>query len=190
MKLNEIRDNKGATHAPKRVGRGMATGWGKTCARGVKGQKSRSGVSIKGFEGGQMPIHMRLPKRGFNSLNPTNYRVVNLGYVQKAIDEGRLDAKKTLTASVLEEAGLVRRGSSLPVRLLGKGELKSKCSFEIQKASKSAEEAVTKAGGKVSIVELPKAAKAEKTEAAPKAAAPKKPAAKKAPAKKAPAKDK
>ncbi|SNZ08340.1 50S ribosomal protein L15 [Cohaesibacter gelatinilyticus] len=151
MKLNEIRDNDGATHSRKRVGRGIGSGIGKTGGRGVKGQKSRSGVAIKGFEGGQMPLHRRLPKRGFNNIFAKNFNAVSVGRIQQAIDAGKLDASATVTVASLKEAGVVRRILD-GVRLLSDGEISAKVSFEIEGASKAAIEAVEKAGGTVKIV--------------------------------------
>ena len=184
MKLNELRDNEGAKKNRKRVGRGIGSGTGKTAGRGHKGQKSRSGVSIKGFEGGQMPINRRLPKRGFHNSNRVEYSTVNTGDLQRAIDDKRIKASDTLTETFLVEKGLVRKNSN-GVKLLAKGELKTKVTVEVTKASKAAEEAVSKAGGTLKLVEAAgKAPKAEKPEAKKVDAAPK---AKKAPAKKAPA---
>ncbi len=153
MRLNELRDNPGATRPRKRVGRGIGSGKGKTAGRGVKGQKSRSGVAIKGFEGGQMPLHRRLPKRGFNNIFAKDFNVVNLGRIQAAVDAGRLDAKAPVDAEALRAAGLIRRVKD-GVRLLGKGEIKAALSFEVAGASKSAVEAVKKAGGSVAIAPL------------------------------------
>ena len=150
MRLNELRDNDGATKNRIRVGRGIGSGKGKTGGRGVKGQKSRSGVAIKGFEGGQMPLHMRLPKRGFNKPNRKAWAEVNLGRLEKAIGEGKIDAKKPIDADVLVAAGLVRRQLD-GIRLLAKGELKSKVEITIAGASKAAIDAVEKAGGKVTL---------------------------------------
>jgi len=155
MRLNELRDNPGATQARKRVGRGIGSGKGKTAGRGHKGQKSRSGVAIKGFEGGQMPIHMRLPKRGFNNIFAKDYNVVNLGRIQGAIDSGKLDAKKPVNVEELLAAGLIRRNRD-GVRLLGHGEIKAKIAFEVTGASAGAVKAVEKAGGSVAIVPMPK----------------------------------
>lgn len=157
MRLNELRDNPGAAHAKKRVGRGIGSGKGKTAGRGHKGQKSRSGVAIKGFEGGQMPIHMRLPKRGFNNIFALKFNEVNLARVQAAVDKGTLDGKKLVTVEALVAAGVVRRAKD-GVRLLGKGELKAKIDFEVTGASAGAVKAVEKAGGTVKIVEMPKRA--------------------------------
>ncbi len=152
MKLNELRDNPGARKGRVRVGRGIGSGLGKTAGRGQKGQKSRSGVSVKGFEGGQMPLHMRLPKRGFNNIFARDYAEVNLGAVQKMIDAGKLDAKALLDHEVLKGAGLARGGKD-GVRLLGKGELTTKVSFKVAGASKGAREAVEKLGGSIELIE-------------------------------------
>jgi large subunit ribosomal protein L15 len=151
MKLNDISDNAGARKGRMRVGRGIGSGKGKTAGRGQKGAKARSGVSINGFEGGQMPLHMRLPKRGFNNIFRKDYAEANLGMVQKAIDAGKLDASATVDQAALKAAGLVRGGKN-GVRLLAKGELKAKVSFAVAGASKAAVEAVEKAGGKVEIL--------------------------------------
>jgi len=150
MKLNELRDNPGATKARKRVGRGPGSGTGKTGGRGIKGQKSRSGVAINGYEGGQMPIYQRLPKRGFNKPNRKKFAVVNLGMIQKFIDEKKLDAKKAITEDALIEAGLVRRKLD-GVRVLAKGDISAKLNLEVTGASKSAVEAVEKAGGSLKV---------------------------------------
>ena len=150
MKLNELRDNPGATKSRKRIGRGPGSGTGKTGGRGIKGQKSRSGVAIKGFEGGQMPLYQRLPKRGFNSRNRKSYAVVNLNILQKFIDTKKLDAKKAITEEVLLEAGVVRRVLD-GVRILAKGEITSKVNLEVTGASRAAIEAVEKAGGKLTV---------------------------------------
>jgi large subunit ribosomal protein L15 len=159
MKLNDIKDNAGSRKGRMRVGRGIGSGKGKTAGRGQKGAKARSGVSINGFEGGQMPLHMRLPKRGFNNPFGKDYAIVNLGMIQKALDAGKLDAKATIDQAALREAGLSRAGKH-GVRLLAKGELTTaKLSFAVAGASKSALEAVEKAGGSVEI--LKKAAPAE-----------------------------
>ncbi len=157
MRLNELKDNPGATKARKRVGRGIGSGKGKTAGRGVKGQKSRSGVAIKGFEGGQMPIHRRLPKRGFNNIFRKDLNEINLSTVQEAVDNGKLDTSNPVTVEVLVESGIVRRKKD-GVRLLGNGELKAKVNFEIAGASKSAIEAVEKAGGSVKVLTPPKEA--------------------------------
>lgn len=152
MKLNELRDVDGATHSRKRVGRGIGSGKGKTSGRGVKGQSSRSGVAINGFEGGQMPIYRRLPKRGFKNPFTKSFNEISVGKVQEAIDSGRLDGKKAVTIEALVEAGLIRRARD-GVRLLGSGEIKSKVSFDVAGASKSAIEKVEKAGGSVKVPE-------------------------------------
>ena len=152
MKLNELRDNPGARKGRVRVGRGIGSGLGKTAGRGQKGQKSRSGVSVWGFEGGQMPLHMRLPKRGFNNIFAKDYAEVNIGAIQKAIDAGKLDAKGPLDHDALKAAGLARGGKD-GVRVLGKGELKAKLSLKIAGASKGAREAIEKAGGSIEIIE-------------------------------------
>ncbi|SDR38810.1 50S ribosomal protein L15 [Pseudovibrio sp. Tun.PSC04-5.I4] len=152
MKLNELRDNPGAVKDRTRVGRGIGSGKGKTGGRGVKGQKSRSGVAIKGFEGGQMPLHRRLPKRGFTNIFAKDLNIVSLGRVQTAIEAGKLDASATVTVETLKAAGIVRRVLD-GVRLLSDGELKTAVNFEIAGASKTAVEAVEKVGGKVVIKE-------------------------------------
>ncbi|WP_346909721.1 50S ribosomal protein L15 [uncultured Roseibium sp.] len=151
MKLNELRDNPGSTSSRTRVGRGIGSGKGKTGGRGVKGQKSRSGVAIKGFEGGQMPLHRRLPKRGFTNIFAKEYNVVSLGRVQQAIDAGKLDAAAAVTVEALKAAGIVKRVKD-GVRLVSDGELKAAVTFEIAGASKAAAEAVEKAGGKVVVL--------------------------------------
>ncbi|KAF0676198.1 50S ribosomal protein L15 [Profundibacterium mesophilum] len=148
MKLNELHDNPGAAKKRMRVGRGAGSGKGKTAGRGIKGQKSRSGVAIKGYEGGQMPLYQRLPKRGFNNINAKRYAVVNLGLIQKFIDAGKLGEE--ITETELVDSGLVRRVRD-GVRVLGKGELTSKISLSVTGASKSAVEAIEKAGGSVSV---------------------------------------
>ncbi|MEM1131370.1 MAG: 50S ribosomal protein L15 [Pseudomonadota bacterium] len=160
MKLNEIKDNEGARKGRMRIGRGIGSGKGKTGGRGQKGQKSRSGVAIKGFEGGQMPLHMRLPKRGFNNPFGKDFAEVNLGMIQKFIDAKKLDAKGTIDHATLKAAGLARGGKD-GVRLLAKGELKTKANFAVAGASKAAVAAVEKAGGKVEILAAKPAAKAE-----------------------------
>jgi len=150
MKLNELRDNPGATKKAKRIGRGAGSGTGKTGGRGIKGQKSRSGVAINGYEGGQMPLYQRLPKRGFNKPNRKKFAVINLGLIQKFIDAGRLDAKAELTEDALVEAGVVRRKLD-GVRVLAKGDLTSKVTLNVTGASASAVEAVAKAGGSLTV---------------------------------------
>jgi large subunit ribosomal protein L15 len=151
MRLNELRDNPGATKEKKRVGRGPGSGKGKTAGRGIKGQKSRSGVAINGYEGGQMPLYQRLPKRGFNNINAKRYAVINLGILQKFIDNGKLDIKNTLNEDVLLNSGLVRRIWD-GVRLLNKGQITSKVNIEVTGASKSAIAAIEKVGGTVKVL--------------------------------------
>jgi large subunit ribosomal protein L15 len=157
MKLNDIRDNAGARKGRMRIGRGIGSGKGKTGGRGQKGAKARSGVSVNGFEGGQMPLHMRIPKRGFNNIFAKDYAEVNLGLVQKFIDAGKLDAKAVIDHAALKAAGLARGGRD-GVRLLGKGAFTAKASFKVDGVSKGAREAVEKAGGSV---ELPEAKPSE-----------------------------
>jgi large subunit ribosomal protein L15 len=149
--LNEIKDNEGAHKRRMRVGRGIGCSKGKTCGRGGKGQTARTGVRIKGFEGGQMPIHRRLPKRGFNQHKSVEFSVINVSDLQKAVDDGRLDAKKPVTVDVIVAAGLARK-SPHGVKLLSKGDIKVKLDINVTRASKSAIEAVEKAGGKVTVV--------------------------------------
>jgi large subunit ribosomal protein L15 len=161
MKLNELKDNKGARKSRMRVGRGIGSGKGKTAGRGQKGAKSRSGVSVNGFEGGQMPLHMRLPKRGFNNIFAKDHAEDNLGAIQKAVDAGKIKAGATLDHAALKEAGLARGGKD-GVRLLGKGELTTELNISVAGASKGAIEAVEKAGGKVDVlVVVPAAEKAK-----------------------------
>ncbi|WP_421850085.1 50S ribosomal protein L15 [Oricola sp.] len=156
MNLNDLRDNEGARPSRKRVGRGIGSGKGKTGGRGVKGQKSRSGVAIKGYEGGQMPLYRRLPKRGFNNIFAKDLNIVSLGRVQTAIDAGKLDAKKPIDAAALAAAGVIRRVKD-GVRVLADGELTTKkVSFEVAGASKSAAEKIEKAGGTLTVL-APKA---------------------------------
>jgi large subunit ribosomal protein L15 len=150
MKLNELHDNPGASKRQKRVARGPGSGKGKTAGRGIKGQKSRSGVALNAYEGGQMPLYMRLPKRGFNKPNRLKFAVINLGSVQKLIDAGKLDAKAEITEDTLVTSGLVRRKLD-GVRLLAKGELTAKVTMSLTGASKAAAEAVEKAGGTLTL---------------------------------------
>ena len=157
MKLNQLSDNPGATKRRKRIGRGPGSGTGKMGGRGIKGQKSRSGVSINGYEGGQMPLYMRLPKRGFNNINAKTYSVVNLGLIQKFIDAKKIDAKKPITEASLVESGLVRRVKD-GIRILNKGEVTSKLDITVTGASASAVEAVAKAGGSLTVTKAAKAA--------------------------------
>jgi large subunit ribosomal protein L15 len=159
MKLNELNDNDGARKARKRVGRGIGSGLGKTGGRGQKGQKSRTGVAIKGYEGGQMPLYRRLPKRGFNPLNRKRYAVVNLGRLQAAVDAGRLDAGQPVTEAALTASGLVSQVRD-GVRILGAGELTAKLQIEVTGASQAAIAAVEKAGGSLTVT-APAAEKAE-----------------------------
>ena len=153
MKLNEIRDNPGARKSRVRVGRGIGSGLGKTAGRGQKGQTSRSGVSIFGFEGGQMPLHMRIPKRGFNNPFGKDYAEVNLGAIQKLVDAGKLATDGTIDHAALKAAGVARGGKD-GVRLLGKGTLTAKLTFRVAGASKGALEAVQKSGGSVEVIEV------------------------------------
>ncbi len=155
MKLNEISDNQGSKKIRKRIGRGLGSGKGGTAARGHKGQKSRSGVAIKGFEGGQMPLHRRLPKRGFNNISSKDYNEINLGQIQSYIDAKKLDASKPVNLEALIAGGFVKKERD-GVRLLANGELKTKVAFEVSGASKTAIEAVEKAGGSVTVLEKPK----------------------------------
>jgi large subunit ribosomal protein L15 len=176
MRLNEIHDNEGARKPRMRVGRGEGSGKGKTAGRGVKGQKSRSGVSLIGFEGGQMPIYRRTPKRGFNNIFAKKLEIVNLGRLQKAIDEKKFDAKATVNVETLAAAGLIR-GNKDGVRILAKGELKASLTCEVTGASKSAVAAIEKAGGSVTFpsatkVELEAQAKSAKSQAKKAAAGP------------------
>jgi large subunit ribosomal protein L15 len=157
MKLNEIRDNDGARKSRMRVGRGIGSGKGKTSGRGQKGQTSRSGVSINGFEGGQMPLHMRLPKRGFNNIFARDCAEVNIGMIQKMIDAGKLDAKGVLDHAALQAAGLARGGKD-GVRVLGKGELTAKISVKVAGISAGAKSAIEKAGGSVEVIHVVPAA--------------------------------
>ena len=150
MKLHELHDNPGATKTKKRIGRGPGSGKGKMGGRGIKGQKSRSGVSIGGYEGGQMPLYQRLPKRGFTKPNRKSYAVVNLGLVQKFIDEKKLDAKAVITEDVLIASGLVRRKLD-GVRVLAKGDITASVTLQVTGASKTAVEAVAKAGGTLTV---------------------------------------
>ena len=150
MKLSDLRDNPGAVKSRKRVGRGIGSGTGKTAGRGVKGQKSRSGVAINGYEGGQMPLYQRLPKRGFNKPNRKEFAVVNLGLIAKFIEAGKLDASAAITEDALVASGLVRRKLD-GIRVLAKGEIGTAVNLEVTGASKSAIEAVEKAGGSLKV---------------------------------------
>jgi large subunit ribosomal protein L15 len=153
MKLNEIRDNKGARKSRVRVGRGIGSGVGKTAGRGQKGAKARSGVAINGFEGGQMPLHMRIPKRGFNNIFAKDYAEVNLGAIQKLVDAKALDTNSVIDHEALKAAGLARGGRN-GVRILGKGALSAKLSLKVAGVSKGAREAIEKAGGSVELIEV------------------------------------
>ena len=153
MKLNDIRDNKGARKSRVRVGRGIGSGVGKTGGRGQKGQTSRSGVSIFGFEGGQMPLHMRIPKRGFNNIFAKDHAEVNLGAIQKLVDAGTLDAGALIDHVALKAAGVARGGKD-GVRILAKGDYSAKLNFRVAGASKSAREAIEKAGGSIEVIEV------------------------------------
>jgi len=188
MRLNELQNNPGATKARKRLGRGIGSGKGKTAGRGVKGQKSRSGVAIKGFEGGQMPIYMRLPKRGFNKPNRKKYAEVSIRRLGQAIEAGVLDLKKDVDANALVAAGVIRRAHA-GVRLLGTGKLSAAVKLTVAYATPGAQKIIEKAKGSVTISEA-KPVKSDEKPAAPEAKKPaaEKPVAKKAPAKKAPAK--
>ncbi len=159
MKLHELHDNPGATKKRKRVARGPGSGKGKTAGRGHKGQKSRSGVALNAYEGGQMPLYMRLPKRGFSVPNPNHYAVTNIGLIQKFIDAGKIDAKAPITEDVLLASGLIRRKLD-GVRVLAKGAITSKISIAVTGASKTAVEAIEKVGGSLTITARPKAEKA------------------------------
>ncbi len=169
MNLNDIRDKAGATKASKRVGRGIGSGTGKTAGRGVKGQKSRSGVSLVGFEGGQMPLYRRLPKRGFNNIFRKTYAEVNLGRLQQAVDSKKLDASAAITLASLKASGVIK-GTFDGLRVLGQGELKAKLTIEAAGASKSAVAAIEKAGGsiEIAVVEKPEGKLQKKVPAEPK----------------------
>lgn len=151
MKLNELSDNSGASKNRMRVGRGIGSGKGKTCGRGVKGQKARTGVAVKGFEGGQMPLHRRLPKRGFHNPFPTDYNEVNLGRIQQAVEAGKLDLAAPVTVESLIAAGVVAKARD-GVKILGNGKLEAKLAFEVAAASKGAVAAIEAAGGTVKLL--------------------------------------
>ncbi|MCB1334762.1 MAG: 50S ribosomal protein L15 [Roseivivax sp.] len=157
MKLNELRDNEGAARKKKRVARGPGSGKGKTAGRGIKGQKSRSGVAINGYEGGQMPLYQRLPKRGFNKPNKKHYAVINLGIIQKFVDAGKLDASATITEDALVASGAVRRKLD-GIRVLAKGDVSSKLELSVTGASQAAVDAVAKAGGSLTVAAAVEAA--------------------------------
>jgi large subunit ribosomal protein L15 len=150
MKLNEIKDRDGATHSRKRVGRGIGSGSGKTAGRGVKGQKARSGVAINGFEGGQMPLYRRLPKRGFTNIFRPDYNAVSLARIQQAVDAGKLDASAPIDAAALVAAGVIRRARD-GVRVLSDGTLSAKLTLSVAGASKTAVEKIEAAGGSVTL---------------------------------------
>ncbi|MEM1376091.1 MAG: 50S ribosomal protein L15 [Pseudomonadota bacterium] len=160
MKLNELRDNEGARSSRTRVGRGIGSGKGKTGGRGVKGQKSRSGVSINGYEGGQMPIYRRLPKRGFKNIFGNDFNIVSIARLEQAVEAGKLDAKKAITVETLIEAGVVRRAKD-GVRVLADGEAKTKFNLEVSGASRAAVEKIEKAGGKITLLSGQAAEKAD-----------------------------
>ncbi len=159
MKLNDLRDNPGARKKTITVGRGIGSGKGKTCGRGVKGQKARTGVSVKGFEGGQMPLIRRIPKRGFKNIFAKDYAAINIGRLQEAIDAGRVDAKKPITSESLIAAGVVAKARD-GVRIIGKGELKAKLDLTVAGASKTAIAAIEKVGGKITLTAVKKEKKA------------------------------
>ena len=152
MKLNQIKDNEGSTKNRKRIGRGIGSGTGKTSGKGHKGQKARSGVSIKGFEGGQMPIHRRLPKRGFTNIKRINYTELNLGKIQKLIDSNKIDPKKIINYKTLLDLGLVKSNKTR-IKLLAKGEIKNKIDIEVSAFSNSAKEIIEKAGGSIIVLD-------------------------------------
>ena len=160
MKLNQLRDNPGAAKKRARVGRGPGSGIGKTAGRGIKGQKSRSGVAIGGYEGGQMPLYMRLPKRGFNKPNRKEYSVVNLGLIQKFIDEGKIDAALPITEEILVSSGVLRRSRD-GIRVLAKGAITSPVTIEVTGASTGAVAAVEAAGGSLRVAQAAEAAPAD-----------------------------
>ncbi len=160
MNLNELRDNEGSRYRKKRLGRGIGSGKGKTSGKGVKGQKAREGVSLNGFEGGQLPIYRRLPKRGFNNLFRKVYAPVNLGAVQKAIVDGKIDSASEIDESALRKAGLVGSGKVLGVRILASGELTQAVRFSVSGASAAAIAAIEQAGGSITVSVPPKAAAA------------------------------
>lgn len=162
MKLNEIRDNQGARKARKRIGRGVGSGTGKTSGKGHKGAKARSGVAINGFEGGQMPLHRRLPKRGFNNIFRKDYAEISLARLQVALDTKKLDASVAITAEAMQAAGLIRRVKD-GVRVLGNGELTAKIDVSVAGATKSAVQAIEKAGGSVTILAHKKGPRTGKT---------------------------
>ena len=161
MRLNELRDNPNARKSKTRVGRGIGSGKGKTAGRGHKGQKSRSGVAIKGFEGGQMPIHRRLPKRGFTNINRINYTELNLEDIQKLIDGKKIDPKKTISYKILLDLGLVK-SKKAKIKLLGKGDIKVKIDIEVSAFSQSAKDSIEKTDGSVTILDNKKSINQDK----------------------------
>ena len=161
MRLNELRDNPNARKARTRVGRGIGSGKGKTAGRGHKGQKSRSGVAIKGFEGGQMPIHMRLPKRGFNNFTRKEFAELTLGNLQSAIKKGLIDISKPITEKEINEAGIVKKSKD-GIKLLNKGEIKEKIEISLSKATKSCVKIIEDLGGKIEVLEKPKVKRVRK----------------------------
>ena len=161
MKLNQIKDNVGSTKNRKRIGRGIGSGTGKTSGKGHKGQKARSGVSIKGFEGGQMPIHRRLPKRGFTNIKRINYTELNLGNIQKLIDSNKIDPKKIINYKTLLDLGLVKSNKTR-IKLLAKGEIKNKVDIEVSAFSNSAKEIIERAGGSIIVLDNKKIGKKPK----------------------------
>jgi large subunit ribosomal protein L15 len=167
MRLNELRDNPNARKSRIRVGRGIGSGKGKTAGRGHKGQKSRSGVAIKGFEGGQMPIHMRLPKRGFNNYTRKEFAELTLGNLQIAITKGTIDKSKPITEVELNAAGIVKKSKD-GIKLLNKGELKEKIEISLSKATKSCIQVIEGLGGKVEVLEKPKVKRIRKQNTSPK----------------------
>ena len=163
MRLNELRDNPNARKSKTRVGRGIGSGKGKTAGRGHKGQKSRSGVAIKGFEGGQMPIHMRLPKRGFNNISRKNFSELTLGNLQAAITKGLIDSSKKITEVELNASGIVKKSRD-GVKILNKGEIKDKIDISVTKATQSSIKLIESLGGKIEILEKVKKIKEQPEE--------------------------
>ena len=166
MRLNELRDNPNARKTRTRVGRGIGSGKGKTAGRGHKGQKSRSGVAIKGFEGGQMPIHMRLPKRGFNNFTRKEFAELTLGNLQNAIKKGLIDISKPITEKEINEAGIVKKSKD-GIKLLNKGEIQEKIEISLSKATKSCVKIIEGLGGKIEVLEQPKVKRVRKKNALP-----------------------
>jgi large subunit ribosomal protein L15 len=166
MRLNELRDNPNARKTRTRVGRGIGSGKGKTAGRGHKGQKSRSGVAIKGFEGGQMPIHMRLPKRGFNNFTRKEFAELTLGNLQNAIKKGLIDISKPITEKEINEAGIVKKSKD-GIKLLNKGEIQEKIEISLSKATKSCVKIIEGLGGKIEVLEQPKVKRVRKKNTLP-----------------------